>query len=440
MGLKDVLIAMSYSLVMMISIIVSWHKLLNKKINFRDYKLYITLIGMDVLSAINFLSTYKYIRILLITMAFVVFCKFLLRESIQKSLLTPIYSQVLVFFAELAFVPIYVLTFGKYEDLAVNTITVNYITNAVIALLLFILVHFKFVQNIYNRFLTLTSKIKTRQLIIFSLIGMVILNVFIVGAYYKIKLEYFVLINVCLIVFVLLLIVYSFKTQNNYNIVSDNYNVAKNSLKDYEAMMTKYRIANHENKNMLLAVRAMVVNKEKNIPEYIDSIIENKFADDEKLLLEMNVIPEGGLRATMYSEILKIKENKIKYNLSIDRKISTIDLIELDTNTTIGVCKIVSVFIDNSIEAVKQLKNKVININMYLENNKLCIKVANNYKGYIDISKINDEGYTTKGSGHGYGLCLVKNIIDNNSLFENKTEVNKNTFSQILKITYKKNH
>ena len=36
------------------------------------------------------------------------------------------------------------------------------------------------------------------------------------------------------------------------------------------------------------------------VKDYID--IEN-----EKLLLEMSVIPSGGLRATIYSEILKIK-------------------------------------------------------------------------------------------------------------------------------------
>ena len=321
-----------------------------------------------------------------------------------------------------------------------NTTIAVFITNISVAILLSVLVQLRFVRRIYNLLIKLTDKIRTSQLVIFCLIGMLILNILIMGSYYKMKFEFFVFINACLITLTLTMIVYLFKTQNNYNKVSDKYNVAKISLIDYESMMSKYRVANHENKNLLLTVRAMTVNKEKNIPEYIDSIIENKFNDDEKLLFETGVIPTGGLRATIYSEILKIKENEINYNLNIDKKISTIDLIELDTNTIIDICKIIGVFIDNSIEAVKNLKQKYINIDMYIVDNKLCIKVSNNYSGKIDLSKIDHVGYTTKGKGHGYGLPLVKKTIDNNSLLGHETELSKKVFSQILSIQYKKNH
>ena len=438
--MKEILIAMAYSLIMMISIVYSWYKLTNNKIDFSDYKLYITIVGMDILSALNFLSTYKYVRIILITMVFMVFCKFLLKESIQKSVLAPIYSQVLVFFAELVYLVIVLGVMKGFDENTMNTTIAVFITNISVAILLSVLVQLRFVRRIYNLLIKLTDKIRTSQLVIFCLIGMLILNILIMGSYYKMKFEFFVFINACLITLTLTMIVYLFKTQNNYNKVSDKYNVAKISLIDYESMMSKYRVANHENKNLLLTVRAMTVNKEKNIPEYIDSIIENKFNDDEKLLFETGVIPTGGLRATIYSEILKIKENEINYNLNIDKKISTIDLIELDTNTIIDICKIIGVFIDNSIEAVKNLKQKYINIDMYIVDNKLCIKVSNNYSGKIDLSKIDHVGYTTKGKGHGYGLPLVKKTIDNNSLLGHETELSKKVFSQILSIQYKKNH
>lgn len=424
----------------MSAVIYIWYKLENIKIDFKNYKLYITLAGMMLTSSLNYFIIEKYIRIMLITVILMFFYRFLFKETIQKCVLTPIYSQVLIFVVELVYLMIVLGIFKGFDEETMNTTLAVFITNTAISVLLILSVQLKFVHKIYHKLLRLTDKIKTIQLIVFCLLGMLILNVLIMGSYYKIQFEYFIMINASLIIFVLVLIAYSFKTQNNYNTVSDHYNVAKNSLRDYELMMTKYRIANHENKNMLLAVRAMVMNKEKNIPEYIDSLIENKLNDDEKLLLEMGVIPEGGLRATMYSEILKIKENKINYNLSIDRKISTIDLIELGTNTTIDICKIISVFIDNAIEAISELRKKIINIDMYIFNDELCIKVSNNYKGNIDISKINDPGYTTKEKGHGYGLSLVSDIIHKNSALENETNINKDTFSQVLKIIYKKNH
>lgn len=197
-------------------------------------------------------------------------------------------------------------------------------------------------------------------------------------------------------------------------------------------MMTKYRILNHENKNLLSTIRNMIVTNQKNIPEYIDGIIKDNHTDDEKLLNKTSVIPSGGLRATIYTEIMKIKSQNISYDLDISRDIKTEDLIELDNATTIDVCKILGVFIDNAIEEVRNLKKKNIVISFYTQDNDIYIKISNNYKSRIDINKIYDAGYTTKGEGHGYGLSLVKKLIDNNEKLDNKTEINKEIFSQIL--------
>ena len=166
--------------------------------------------------------------------------------------------------------------------------------------------------------------------------------------------------------------------------------------------------------------------------------MKEKYEDNEKLLFKTSVIPSGGLRATIYSEILKIIDNKIQYSLNIDKNLKTIDFIEMDTDSIIDICKIIGIFIDNAIDEVQYLKEKNILISIFLEGDFLCIKVSNNYGRIIDINKIFDEGYTTKGKGHGYGLFLVKKIIEKNKNFEIKTEISKNYFSQTLFIKHKK--
>ena len=55
--------------------------------------------------------------------------------------------------------------------------------------------------------------------------------------------------------------------------------------------------------------------------------------------------------------------------------------------------------------------------------NIIMVKFSNNYIGNIDTNKIFDNGYTTKGRGHGYGLSLVRDIVKNNTILENKTEI-----------------
>lgn len=426
------LVVILYAFILMSSILYSWHKLLGKKINFKDYKLYITLAGMMLTSIFNFFVVHNYIRIILLTTIFVIFCKYLFRENLNKTIITPIFAEIINIISEFVYAIVLAIILGGETEKLISSSFGTFTTNTIISIMLIFIINLKITKKLYLKLLDTIDKINYIQLSLLCIVGMLILNILVVNSYNTIKLQYILIFNIVLVIAVLLIIFYSFKTQNKYNKVSDRYNIAIKSLNDYEDMMTKYRIANHENKNLLLTIRAMIINKEKEIPKYIDSMIEEKYMDDEKLFFDMSVIPSGGLRATIYSEILKIKERKIKYSLNIDRKLKTVDLINLDTNAVIEICKIIGVFVDNAIEAVNGLRQKNIAIELYMDDNDLCIKVSNNYKGSIDISKISDEGYTTKGEGHGYGLSLVKRIIDNNGLFENKTEISKNIFSQIL--------
>jgi len=426
--------------ILVFSMIIIWHKLLNKKINFKDQKLYISIIGLMIISVFNYLTINRFIRVIIITIIFMFFFKFLFKENIHKTIVTPIFYQILVFVSE--FIAFILLTFimGSNINSFIETFLGIFIVNISVAIVSILIANFKFIKTLFNKMLKITERIKIYQLFIVCIISFLFLNIFVISAYYKVNYYVWVITNILLISVLFIIVLYMLKTQNNYNKVSDKYNIAIKSLNDYENMMTKYRIANHENKNLLLTIRAMILNKEKDIPKYIDSMIEDKYEDDEKLLFNMSVIPSGGLRAAIYSEIMKIKDIGINYTLNIDKNLRSVDLIELDTNTIIDACKIIGVFIDNAIDEVKRLKNKNIQISIYLENKTLNISVSNNYKGKIEISRISDDGYTTKGKGHGYGLSLVKEIVKNNNLFDNKQEITKDIFNQILIIKYKKSH
>ena len=58
--------------------------------------------------------------------------------------------------------------------------------------------------------------------------------------------------------------------------------------------------------------------------------------------------------------------------------------------------------------------------------------ISNNYKCVIEIEKLEEKGYTSKGKVHGYVLCLVKDLIKNNKKLTNKKTISKETFCQQL--------
>ena len=301
----------------------------------------------------------------------------------------------------------------------------KFLTNLIISLIAMFLVQFKFINKFYNVLVKITEKIKTKVLITFLFLLMIAANVYAGVMYYSFNFMYIMVFNVSLTIVCFMIIVNSFKTKNKYIKVYDKYNTTLNSLKEYEDMLDKYRVSNHENKNQLLTIRNMVPKTNRKVISYIDQIVENKLKDSEKIMLEVSKIPAGGLRGLIYSKLLLMNESKISYDLNISKDLKTVDLININESLMLDICKIIGVYIDNAIQEVKKLNKKYILMELYMYNEQLVIRIANNYKGIIEIDKIESKGYTTKGENHGYGLTLAKQIIDNNSKLSNTKEINK---------------
>ena len=312
-----------------------------------------------------------------------------------------------------------------------------------IQLILFILI-FQLISNnylyfillyLFLNFLYLFSQILSIKLLKINLLLiaiLIILNYILIILSNNLTLLW---INIVLLMGYLLLIHKYLVVKDSFDNINDRYFTILNSFNKYEEMIDKYRILNHENKNQLLTIRAMITKSDKNIPDYIDSLINTTIKDNEKLMFETNVIPSGGLRAIIYSKMLCMQDKGIKPILEVERSIRKIDLSCINDELLIDICKIIGVFLDNAIEEVEKLDKKEIKIKLFLNNDNLCINIKNKFLQSFNINKIDNCGYTTKGKGHGYGLALVKNIVSENSnkLVNNKI-IENSYFIQNLEI------
>ena len=282
-----------------------------------------------------------------------------------------------------------------------------------------------------------TNKFKFKNLIVLCLLVIMSVNFFMAITYYDMKSLYVVLINT------LLILIYSFiiyktigEKNNNIMIKAENVSLME-SLHQYEDMVDRQRVDNHENKNQLLIIKNMIKKNDKDVIKYIDTVVKDEKEDDEALYTKVKSIPSGGLQGIIYQKMLSMKDNRILFSLDVSRDVRKIDLEKMNIEDNYKLCKIVGVLLDNAIEESLKIDDRRIMISLYVDDDMLIIDISNRFDGKIDLDKIDEEGYTTKGEGHGYGLSLVKKLVNGNDCFINERKVNKDVFKQIIKFRIK---
>ena len=419
-------------LILSYSHIYSWHCLERKKINYREYKFYVTLILYVILITTNIALVNRILKIIGIIIISIVLNYYLMRENVKKTILMPVITQIIIMISETLLMS-GIAIMGADIEVAISNIFGSFSVNTSVAIITILIFLFcTFLPKVYEKMLNVTDRIESDWFITLVFIVILVANVLVVTVYQRVDYVYLLVFNSAVTITYFIIIVYSFFNRNRYLKVYDKYNTTISSLKEYEDILNQYRVSNHENKNQLLTIRNMIKNKEKNISEYIDKIVENKLKDNEQFMGQSSVIPEGGLRGLIYSKMLLMKEQNIDFDLSIDKAIKRVQLLQLGDDTMLDICKIVGVFLDNAIEAVSILKEKFIDLEMSIENSHLYISVSNNYEGTLQLNQIDDQGYTTKGKGHGYGLSLVKKLIDENPLLKNEKGISSEEFTQRL--------
>ena len=93
-----------------------------------------------------------------------------------------------------------------------------------------------------------------------------------------------------------------------------------------------------------------------------------------------------------------------------------------------------SIFCDNAIETALEAKEPRMSIAYFLLDDQQVFVVTNSTKGKVDISKVFEEGYSSKGSGRGIGLPNAQRILQKYPQLGLRTKSYRKQFSQTLTI------
>lgn len=414
---------------------LSMGMLSNEKINFRSKRFYIIFFITWALLVLNFEYSIPEIRVILNIIIYILLAKILFEKSIKEAILLGMVVTILGSFAEFFYV-IVTYPFFHYNSVLENKIDMVFINNFATGVIMLLLCLFKGVKRVYSIVLYSTERINEKSIALVSFLIVIIFNFVSLVSYYISKdlLDkfYFTLIGSFLYVFSAILTFFYFRTQSRYLTMFEKYNISLASVREFELMIENYRINNHENKNQFRTIRNM--SKNKKINSYIDALLNETVTDDEKILLEAQRIPAGGLRGIIYSKLLLMQHQNISFELVVDKKVTMTKTNKIDDYTLTDVCRILGVLLDNAIEEVNNLIDKSIMVELYEEDDDIVISITNNYEGYVDVESINNPGISTKGNSHGYGLALVKKLVKHNKKIQHSSEFFEDNFMQKIKI------
>ena len=210
--------------------------------------------------------------------------------------------------------------------------------------------------------------------------------------------------------------------------MEDNYNVLLTYIEKYEKEIVEKRKIIHDYKNQLIVINGYLDNKKK-LKEYVKEIIkEQKNISNNEMIKNIDKLPSG-IKGLVYYKLSQINEKTI-INIEVNGPIDKFN--NFDSKQTKDILKIIGILLDNAIEAMIETVDKYIELSFDMQENEFDITILNSCKEKVDVSIMSNLEYSTKGKNRGYGLPMVKDILNNNRAFDLIQKYNDNVFTSKL--------
>ena len=411
----DLFISALLSLIFSIFIVA---KVFDKEIIKNKFKALGIIIGFAICVAlINYYDRDKF-KIVLTLPFLITSVKYIFDIKFDKALIYSVVSLAYLFIGEL-------LTGILFSILPVdyNYVFYNIIGKTIGSIIVFLftipVMHIRPIKTFVNN---LSVKYENLSVLIFLVIG--------IGSFWymnshAINDSFEFLINLFVLFLFFLMAILYFKENMKSKEMSDKYNELLSTVDTFEKELITKRKIIHDFKNQLIVINGYADNPEK-LKAYLSEIIKDqRNIPNSKLLLNVEKLPSG-LKGLIYYKFSNLDSN---INVSIDIKNSLKKYESISPKLNKDCLKILGVFIDNAIEAVKNEKEKYINLEFIKQKEQIIITVRNTCTSRVNIKNLTKNGFTTKGKNHGYGLSLVSDIVRKDDSLDIKFECDDDIFS-----------
>lgn len=203
-----------------------------------------------------------------------------------------------------------------------------------------------------------------------------------------------------------------------------------------EALYREIRSFRHDYTNILVSLNESIRQGDiQQIRQVYDAVIadsDKKFYDGKYDVASLANVKDAAVKSILSAKLIEAQKQGINISVEVEHEISIKQIELLDFIT------ILSIFLDNAIEAATLATRPEILVAYFEEKKQIILVIENSTKDVkINTNRIFDDGYSTKGEGRGIGLTNVSQIIKQHSNLSLVTSSNDYRFSQTLKIDSK---
>ena len=383
------------------------------------------IIIVGILYSLIYILFNNMIRVIFDFLIFIISFKIIYNKPIFKVLLIAIMEFIFMCLLDSIIGIIFYLAFNDrlFEVSESNIIFV--LANLPTIILLYIIIKVS-IKN-FEKFINWCSK---RELIMNSIFLLTMFGIIFLMMYRNIfinPLENNFIINSFIIILIGIILVMIFRENYKTKFINQKYLYEKGQTKSYKESVNNYAMRQHENNNEWTVAYGLIQTNAEKAKEYISKVSKTPPVDTSYLWYQaLDKIEDEGLRMLIYSKIECLENIKTNINISVELNDFNVVLNKFNVEEFDYIYKMVGVFLDNSIDAVKESIDKCFNCEIYDEDNVIYIVISNSYKEVVN-------GKSTKGKGHGYGLKLVESMDKNFSNIGYTTTVSGKLFTQEIK-------
>lgn len=198
-----------------------------------------------------------------------------------------------------------------------------------------------------------------------------------------------------------------------------------------EALYGELRSFRHDYSNVLVSLSLAIADRDM---DQVERIYQAVMADSDKPfyqgkydIAKLSNLQNDAMKAILSAKLLAAQAQGIDLAVEVEEPIDApaMDLLE--------VIQILSIFLDNAIEATLETDQPSLLVAYFQEGNQKILVIENTtQEEQVDTRDIFKVGQSTKGDGRGIGLANVRTILAKYPQVSLQTTSYKHRFSQVL--------